>query len=164
MYRGWYPMQIALQGAVDLLCVIPQWPRVMLSPPASQHMVVEHIDDNGGQPAIFCRNDPLAAMHRGMAIREGVDRSMHLNAGAQPIGGARVLEPFDAPLDVLAEQVPQTQLVIVTSQQEVNYDIDVVEKPSANWALNYNKCINDSLFFKDSSLAFSNKKIQIKII
>ena len=59
-------------------------------------------------------------MNRGMAIREGVDRSMHLNAGPQPIGQAGVLEPLDAALDVVAQQVAQPQLVIVTSQEEVD--------------------------------------------
>ena len=92
----------------------------MLCPPARQHVVVEHIDDNPGQPPVFCREDPLAAMNRGMAIRERVDRSMHLNACAQPIGEAAVLEPLDAPLDVVAKQVSQPQLVIVTGQKEVD--------------------------------------------
>ena len=98
----------------------------MLSPSARQHVVVEHIDDDAGQPPVFCREDPLAAMNRGMAIRERVNRSMHLNAGAQPIGDARVLEPLDAPLDVVAEQVSQPQLVIVTSQKEVD---QIVHEP-----------------------------------
>src|SRR5688572_1460411 len=92
----------------------------MLGPSARQHVVVEHINDDAGQPPVFCREDPLAAMNRGMAIRERVNRSMHLNAGAQPIGNARVLEPLDATLDVVAEHVSQPQLVIVTSQKEVD--------------------------------------------
>jgi hypothetical protein len=60
-------------------------------------------------------------MNRGMPMRERVDRSMHLNAGAQPIGDARVFEPLDAPLDVVAQQVSQPKfLIVVTSQKEVD--------------------------------------------
>ena len=92
----------------------------MLSPSARQDVVVEHIDDDAGQPPVFGREEPLAAMHRGMTIRECIDRSMHLNAGAQPIGDTRVLEPLDTPLDVVTEQISQPQLVIVTSQKEVD--------------------------------------------
>ncbi len=46
-----------------------------------------------------------------------------------------------------------------SSQQPIGYDIDVVERPLANWHLDYNKCVNDTLFFKDSSDAFSNNII-----
>ncbi len=47
-----------------------------------------------------------------------------------------------------------------TSLFTIDYDVDVVEHPVANWSLNYNKCANDTLYFKDSSSAFSNKTIQ----
>ena len=55
-----------------------------------------------------------------MAIRERIDRPMHLDAGAQPIGRARVVEPLDAALDVIAQQVSQPQLVVVASEEEVD--------------------------------------------
>ena len=66
-------------------------------------------------------------MNRGMAIRERVDRSMHLNADPQPLGQAPVRKPLDPALDEVAQQVAQPQLVIVTSQEEVD---QIVHRPS----------------------------------
>ena len=66
-------------------------------------------------------------MNRGMAIREGVDRAMNLNAGPQALGQAPVRKPLDPSLDEVAQQVAQPQLFIVTSQEEVD---QVVHKPT----------------------------------
>jgi hypothetical protein len=73
------------------------------------------------------REDPLAAMYRGMAIREGVDRSMHLNADTQALSQAPVRKPIDPALDEVAQQVAQPQLVIVISQEQVD---QIVHKPT----------------------------------
>src|SRR6185295_8771427 len=100
---------------------------VMLGPATRQHVVVEHVDDDAGQPAIFRREDSLAAMNRGMAIREGVDGSMHLNADPQALSQTRVGKPLDPALDEVSQQVAQPQLVIVTSQEEVD---QIVHRPT----------------------------------
>lgn len=47
-----------------------------------------------------------------------------------------------------------------TALFSIPYDIDVVPHPVADWKLNYDKCANDTLFFKDTSSAFTNKIIQ----
>jgi hypothetical protein len=46
-------------------------------------------------------------MNRWVTVRERVNRSMHLDAGSQPIGQAGMLEPLDPPLDEVAQQVPR---------------------------------------------------------
>lgn len=42
----------------------------------------------------------------------------------------------------------------------MDFDVKVVERPVAQWSLDYDHCSNDSLYFRDSSLAFSNKSVQ----
>src|SRR3954447_7133392 len=59
-------------------------------------------------------------MNRWVTIRERVNRSMHLDADAQPIGEAGMLEPLDASLDVVAQEVPEAQLHIVPGQKEMD--------------------------------------------
>ena len=52
---------------------------------------------------------------------------MQLNAGPQPVGKARVLEPVDASFDEVAEHVSQPQFLILTGQQEVD---EIVHGPT----------------------------------
>lgn len=47
-----------------------------------------------------------------------------------------------------------------TNEHDMDFDVRVVEKPVAQWSLDYNHCGNDSLFFKDSSLTYSNIAVQ----
>ena len=93
---------------------------MMFGPSPREHVIVEHVDDDGGQPSVFLGHDPLAAMNGGVTIRERVDRPVHLDAGAEPLGHALVLEPLDSSLDEIPKQVSQPQFVIVAGQQEVN--------------------------------------------
>ena len=90
----------------------------MLGPSMRPHVVVEHVDDDARQPSLFRREDPLAAMHRGMAIREGVDGSTHLECRSAGARSGPVCKPLDPALDEVTHQVAQPQLVIVTSQEE----------------------------------------------
>lgn len=46
-----------------------------------------------------------------------------------------------------------------TAHYQIVYDIDVREHPIADWKLNYDKCSNDTLFFKDTSITFTNKAV-----
>ncbi len=45
------------------------------------------------------------------------------------------------------------------SQTVFNYTIHVSQKPVADWALNYNPCSNDTLYFKDQSNSFGDTTI-----
>ncbi len=47
-----------------------------------------------------------------------------------------------------------------TNEHLMDFDVKVVERPVAQWQLDYNHCSNDSLFFRDSSLTFSNTAVQ----
>ncbi|MBS1730694.1 MAG: gliding motility-associated C-terminal domain-containing protein [Bacteroidetes bacterium] len=49
-----------------------------------------------------------------------------------------------------------------TNTHEMDFDVNVVERPVAQWSLDYNHCSNDSLYFKDSTLAFGFKPVQWK--
>jgi len=40
--------------------------------------------------------------------------------------------------------------------QQLSYTIDVLKKPVANWSLQYNHCALDTLYFKDSSVAYGS--------
>ena len=82
-----------------------------------------------------------------MAIRERVDRSMHLDAGPQPLGQAPVLEPLDAPLDEVAEQVSKAQLVVITSQEEVN---EIVHTSLASSVISALSTLDTGQFFSAS--------------
>ena len=88
------PVQVAAEGAVHILRVNGQRLRMMFGPSPREHVIVEHVDDDGGQPSVFLGHDPLAAMNGGVTIRERVDRPVHLDAGAEPLGHALVLEPL----------------------------------------------------------------------
>lgn len=46
-----------------------------------------------------------------------------------------------------------------TSEQNVEYTINVMEKPVANWYSGYNKCINDTIHFFDSTITFAAKPV-----
>lgn len=69
---------------------------------------------------------------------------MQLNAGAQPIGDARVLEPLDAPLDVVAEQVSEPHLVIVKARFPLSELTYMLATPNADAChRDFRRCLRD---------------------
>jgi len=42
------------------------------------------------------------------------------------------------------------------AQSVFNHTIHIIQKPQADWALSYNKCLNDTLYFKDISNTFGD--------
>lgn len=47
-----------------------------------------------------------------------------------------------------------------TNEHDMDFDVKVVERPVAQWSLDYDHCSNDSLYFKDSTLTYSSKAVQ----
>jgi hypothetical protein len=66
-------------------------------------------------------------MNRWVTIRKRVNRSMHLDADAQSIREAGMLERLDPSLDEVAQQVPQAQLSIVAQPERSGSDSSCVE-------------------------------------